>query len=58
MKKFARFMEDESGATAIEYALLAGLIGVVIVGAATTAGTYASSIFQKVSDVLQTVAGS
>lgn len=34
MKKlFARFAKDESGATAIEYGLIAGLIGVVIIGA-------------------------
>lgn len=39
MKLFARFMKDESGATAIEYALLAGLIGVGIVAGTTTLGT-------------------
>ncbi len=30
-KIFARFMKDESGATAIEYGLIAGLIAVVII---------------------------
>ena len=33
-----RFAADESGATAIEYALLAALIAVAIIGAATTIG--------------------
>jgi len=33
-----KFMQDESGATAIEYALLATLIGVAIIGGATALG--------------------
>ncbi|MBL4784401.1 MAG: Flp family type IVb pilin [Cohaesibacteraceae bacterium] len=33
-----RFFKDESGATAIEYALLAALIGSVMVAGATTLG--------------------
>jgi len=33
---FARFWNDESGATAIEYGLIAALISVAIIGAATT----------------------
>ena len=33
-----RFAADESGATAIEYALRAALIAVAIIGAATTLG--------------------
>ena len=40
MSKFiTRFVKDESGATAIEYGLIAALISVVIVGALTTIGT-------------------
>lgn len=38
-KFFARFRKDESGATAIEYALIAGLVAVVIITGATTLGT-------------------
>ncbi len=34
-----RFAQDESGATAIEYSLIAALIGVVLIAGATTAGT-------------------
>jgi pilus assembly protein Flp/PilA len=38
MKKLQGFLKNKSGATAIEYALIAGLIGVVIIGGATTLG--------------------
>ncbi len=42
---FSRFAKDESGATAIEYGLIATLIGVAIIAAATTLGTNLSGIF-------------
>ena len=48
MNKFAHFLKDESGATAIEYALLAGLIGV---GVAAAAGTFSSAI-QTLADTV------
>ena len=39
MNKFVlRLINDESGATAIEYGLIVGLIAVVIIGAVTTLG--------------------
>lgn len=47
---FTRFLKDESGATAIEYGLIAALISVAIIGAATTLGTNISSTFTTVSD--------
>ncbi len=49
---FARFVKDNSGATAIEYGLIAGLIGVVIIGALTTVGTKVSAKFQAVGTAL------
>jgi pilus assembly protein Flp/PilA len=49
---FARFLKDDSGATAIEYGLIAGLIGVVIIGALTTVGTKVSAKFQAVGSAL------
>jgi pilus assembly protein Flp/PilA len=49
---FARFTKDESGATAIEYGLIAGLIAVVIITAVTTVGTNVSSAFNKVGTAL------
>ncbi|WP_336055651.1 Flp family type IVb pilin [Nitratireductor sp. CH_MIT9313-5] len=51
-KLFARFMKDESGATAIEYGLIAALIAVGIITAATTLGDNISSTFDTVSDEL------
>lgn len=47
---FARFAKDESGATAIEYGLIAALIAVVVIGGATTLGTKINSTFKTVSD--------
>lgn len=53
MKKlFSRFAKDESGATAIEYGLIAGLIGVVIIGAVSAVGTSISGKFNEVSSSL------
>jgi pilus assembly protein Flp/PilA len=46
---FARFAADQSGATAIEYGLIAGLIAVVIISALTTLGTRLSSKFNAVA---------
>ena len=37
-KIFARFLKDESGATAIEYGLIAALISVAIIAGASTLG--------------------
>ena len=49
---FARFVKDQSGATAIEYGLIAGLISVVIIGAVTQIGSRASAKFQAVANNL------
>ena len=45
---FNRFAKDESGATAIEYGLIAALIAVVIITAVTTVGTNLNATFTKV----------
>ncbi len=44
-----RFLKEEEGATAIEYALLAGLIAAVIVGSVTGIGTAVDGSFTSVS---------
>jgi pilus assembly protein Flp/PilA len=44
----SRFAKDESGATAIEYGLIAALIGVGIIVAATSFGTQLSNTFNTV----------
>ena len=49
MSVFVRFAMDESGATAIEYRLIAALIAVVIIGAVTVVGTSLSTTFTSVS---------
>lgn len=55
MNKFAHFLKDESGATAIEYALLAGLIGVGVAAAATTFSTAIQNLATTVSTKLGTI---
>ncbi|OHV79776.1 Flp family type IVb pilin [Ensifer sp. LCM 4579] len=52
-----RFVRNESGATAIEYGLIAGLIAVVIIGAVTTVGTDVSGVFDSIANALPTAAG-
>lgn len=49
MKTISRFISNESGATAIEYGLIAALIAVVIIGAVTAVGTSLSTTFTTVS---------
>lgn len=58
MTKFvSRFMNDESGATAIEYGLIAALIAVVIIGAVTTLGGTIRDKFQAVTDGMNGAGG-
>jgi pilus assembly protein Flp/PilA len=52
MNLFARFAQDESGATAIEYGLIAALIAVGIIVAATTLGESLSGLFTGISGKL------
>ncbi len=51
-KLYARFLRDESGATAIEYGLIAALIAVVIIGTLTAVGTNLSTKFNSVATSL------
>ena len=48
-----RFLRDESGATAIEYGLIAALIAVVIITAVTTVGTNLTTTFSTVATPLK-----
>jgi len=48
-KFFTRFLNDESGATAIEYGLIAALIAAVIVTAVTSVGTKLNATFTSVA---------
>ncbi|MGN6100548.1 MAG: Flp family type IVb pilin [Devosia sp.] len=55
MKYIAQFAKDESGATAIEYGLIAALIAVGIIVAATTLGSSLSGLFNKISTKMSNV---
>lgn len=46
----SRFVKDESGATAIEYGLIATLIGVAIIAGATALGGALDDTFQGIAD--------
>jgi pilus assembly protein Flp/PilA len=52
MSVFKRFLRDESGATAIEYGLIAAGISVVIIGAVNTLGGKLVTTFTNVSTQL------
>lgn len=55
---FARFIKDESGATAIEYGLIAALIAVVCIGIWRSVGTNLLARFTDVNNGLtQAAAG-
>jgi pilus assembly protein Flp/PilA len=51
--KFVAFLRNESGATAIEYGLVAGLIGVVVISAVTRVGTKVSNQFVTLGNALK-----
>lgn len=53
MSAIVNFFRNESGATAIEYGLIAALIAVVIIGAVTAVGTNLSTTFTTVSTSLK-----
>lgn len=52
MEKLRSFIKREDGASAIEYALIAGLIAVVIIGGAQAIGLELSDIFTTINDTL------
>jgi pilus assembly protein Flp/PilA len=47
-----RLMDDERGATAVEYALMVALIAVVIIAAVTLLGKNASTSFQSTATAI------
>jgi len=49
---FKKFAADESGATAIEYGLIAALIAVVLITVLTTVGTNLNTKFASVAGAL------
>jgi len=53
-KLFSRFLKDESGATAIEYGLMAALISVPLITGATSLGNSISTTFNNLSTKMNT----
>ena len=57
MKTLTRFIKDESGATAIEYGLIAALIAVALITALTSLSGNISGTFGKVGTALSGAGG-
>lgn len=55
MKTLVKLFKDESGATAIEYGLIAALISVAAIGAMTALGSQLSTTFGNVTSSLAAV---
>jgi pilus assembly protein Flp/PilA len=53
VKYFVAFLKDQSGATAIEYGLIAAGISVAIIAVVNTIGTKLNTSFSSVSDQLK-----
>lgn len=52
-KSTKTFAADQSGVTAIEYALIASLIAVFIITAVQTVGTKVSTVFNEIGTTLK-----
>ena len=57
LKIIGNFYADESGATAIEYGLIAALVSVAAIGALTTMGNTLNTLFGTVSNAMNTASG-
>ncbi|MDO1580649.1 Flp family type IVb pilin [Rhizobium oryzicola] len=55
-KIFARFVKEESGATAIEYGLIAALISVALIAGASALGNKLNNQFTNLATYLNTTA--
>jgi len=51
-KHVVRFMQEEEGATAVEYGLMVALIAAIIVGTVATLGTRVNTAFTTVSSAI------
>ncbi|MAN75759.1 Flp family type IVb pilin [Pelagibacterium flavum] len=56
MNLFKKFVADESGATAIEYGLIAALVAVVIIAGLSLAGPALESTFCTIGETLSSAA--
>jgi pilus assembly protein Flp/PilA len=53
LRAFVKFAKNQSGATAIEYGLIASLIALVIIGGLTAVGISLSTTFTNISGSLK-----
>ncbi len=58
LNKFFKFLKDKSGVTAIEYGLIAALVGVAIIGGVTLLGGGLNDMFTEVNTTLSAAAPS
>ncbi len=56
-KMLTKIIEDQSGATAIEYGLIAALVSVAAIGVLTSLGTSLAGVFTLVTTTLTTAVG-
>ena len=56
MNTLLRFIDDESGATAIEYGLIAALVSVAGITALQSLGSSLTTLFTSVSSTIDTAA--
>ena len=52
MERLKKFFRDEEGATAVEYALMAALIAMVVIASVTIIGTTLSTKFESMATEL------
>jgi pilus assembly protein Flp/PilA len=57
MNSVKKFLQDESGATAIEYGLIAAGISVVIITAVKSVGSNLSATFDSIADAMKGASG-
>jgi pilus assembly protein Flp/PilA len=57
MSSFPKFVKDDSGATAIEYGLIAALVSVAIIAILSTLGDNLNATFKAVADNLNSAGG-
>lgn len=57
MKRIARLLGDQVGVTAIEYALIAALIAIAIVGGVTVVGVELHSMYERICNAVSGALG-
>jgi pilus assembly protein Flp/PilA len=57
LKTLKSLFKDESGATAVEYALVIGLVSIAIITAAQGLGTSVTNAFDNISGALNDASG-